>query len=213
MALSFIDDHSAQALARVAQEYKQSTRLLGIIESVVDNWQELDNAFWQLATERYLFTDVEIDQTTVNYEAEGVQLDVIGRILGLDRAALTDDEYRLALKAKIKVIHSSGTGEELIDIFATVEPDATVTVATEPPAYVTVTLSDPVTAAEAYLYRSFLRDGRAAGVAGTLLWQESSDATCLTLSNATAYPETDTLTGLGDTADTNAGGYLTGAGG
>jgi hypothetical protein len=211
--LAKIDNHAELALARVAEQYKNSTRLRGLIESVADQAQEIDDALWQLATERYLHSDAEIGGATVNYEAVGEQLDVIGRILDESRGAFTDDEYRLVLKGKIKVLKSSGTAEELIAIFYAVEPDSTITVRTDPPAYVVVILSDPITATEASVYVRFIRDGRAAGVAGTLEWQECVDASCLTLSDAAGYPETDTNTGLGDTANAAAGGYFTGAAG
>ena len=211
--LSKVDNHAELALARVAEQYKGSTRITGIIESVADQWQEVDDALWQLATERYLFSDAEIGGLTVNYEAEGDQLDVIGRLLGETRGSYTDAEYRLILKGKIKVLRSSGTAENLIDIFATCEPDATITVKTWPPAYVTVTLSDPITATDAGVYVRFIREGRAAGVEGTVEWQECADAACLTLSDEADYPDTSYTTGLGDTADALAGGYLTGASG
>jgi hypothetical protein len=218
--LSKIDNHAELALARVAEQYKKSTRINGIIESVADQWQEVDDALWQLATERYLFSDAEIGGVTVNYEAEGVQLDVIGALLDETRGAYSDDEYRLILKGKIKLLKSSGTAENLIDIFATCEPDATITVQTWPPAYVTVTLSDVITATDAGVYVRFIRDGRAAGVAGTLLWQETADAGCLILyaygdadPNGDGVLDTDTSTGLGDATDPTTGGALTGAAG
>lgn len=176
MALSYIDDHVDQALARCAQQYKQSTRLLGLLEAVVDQVQALDDAFWQLATERYLFTDAEIGSVTVNYEAVGVQLNVIGRILGEDRANLTDDQYRLVLKGKIRILRSSGTAEELVSIFHALFPDAVPTVTTRLPAYVSVQIDDPITATEAAIGSRFLRQGRAAGVHGSFRWQQSATA-------------------------------------
>ena len=103
--------------------------------------------------------------------------------------------------------------EELIAVFVCMEPDALITVATWPPAYVTVEISTVITAAKAVLYRSFLRQARAGGVAGTLLWQETADAGCLILSDEGDYPEMSTTQGLGDATDQTTGGVLSGAGG
>lgn len=214
MATTRITDHIDQALARLAQQYKDKPLIVGMIEALTDQFQDLDDAAWQLATECYLYNDAELGGgATVYYEAEGEQLDVIGAIIGEPRGALTDDEYRLVLRARTKLNRSSGTAENLIDIFHALLPTALITVQTWPPAYVTLTISTVVTAAEALLYRRFLREGRAAGVAGTLLWQEGDDAHCFIFSDAAAYPETDTNTGLGDATDPDAGGHLTGAAG
>lgn len=212
--LSYVDNHVELATARVAEEHKSNSHLVGIIEANAAQWQEIDNALWQLATERYLSTDAEIGTSTVFYEAEGVQLDVIGRILGLTRQNLTDAQYRQMLRAQIKVLHSAGTAEQLIGIFAAARPTATVVVSTQPPAYVYVTLDDDIIEAGlGDILVLMIRRGRAAGLAATLLWQETADSGCLTLSDATAYPETSAALGLGDATDLNTGGALTGAAG
>jgi hypothetical protein len=215
MALEYIDNHVELADARIAEQYKANTHLVGIIDANAEQWQEADDALWQLATERYLYSDAEIGSVTVNYEAVGEQLDVLGRILGLTRQNLTDDQYRLMLKAQVKLLRCSGTGEELIAVFHAARPDATVTVSTEPPAYVYVTLDGDVieTAALANVLVKMMYRGHAAGVAGTLCWQETADSGCLILSDATAYPETSATQGLGDATDSSTGGALSGAAG
>lgn len=213
MALSYIDTHSTDALARLAEQFKNSTKLRGLISAVADQVQDVDDALWQLAVERYLYSDAEIGDSTVNYEAEGVQLDVLGRVLGLQRGALTDAQYRLALKGQVKLLRSAGTAEELIAIFHAAQPDATITVTTWPPAYVTVEIDDVVASNLSAVLVTFIREGRAAGVAGTLLWRETADSGCLILSDAAAYPETSALQGLGDAFDPTTGGALSGAAG
>lgn len=184
MALSYIDNHVDLAEARVAEQYRLSTHLLGIIDAGAEQVQEIDNALWQLATERYLHSDAEINRVTVNYEAVGAQLDVLGRLLGLTRQNMTDDDYRAALKAQVKVLHSSGTAEEIIAVFYCVEPSSTITVTTWTIASLTCELSLPITATEALIYRKFLRRARAAGVKGILLWRQSPSAQCFKFCSA-----------------------------
>lgn len=63
--------------------------------------------------------------------AEGVQLDGLGQIIGVDRGPFDDDQYRALLRAQILVNRSSGTIAELITIVATAlgqdEADTTLT--------------------------------------------------------------------------------------
>lgn len=182
--LSYIDNHVDLALARVAQQYRGKARIEGVLTAIVDPLQEADNALWQLATERYLFSDAEIGSTTVNYQAVGVQLDVIGRIIGLTRSGMTDDDYRAALKAQVRVIKSSGATEEIIAVFYCVEPDSTITITNWTIASLTCELDLPITASEAVLYRRFLRQARAAGVKGILLWRQSPHINCFKFCSA-----------------------------
>jgi hypothetical protein len=174
--LSKIDNHAELAIGRVAEEYKQSTGLLGIIEAWADQTQEADDAIWQLATERYLYSDADIGDVTVNYEATGRQLDVLGRLLGESRGSMTDAQYRLLLKAKVRLIKSSGTTENLLSIFHALLPDATPECVTRPPSYVSVRIDDPITADEAYIGSRLLREGRGGGVYGSFRWQQSETA-------------------------------------
>ena len=219
MAATRVSDHVAQALGRLAEQYKNKPLIAGMVAALVQQFQDLDDAAWQLATECYLYNDAELGGATVYYEAEGLQLDVLGVILGMRRQALTDDEYRLVLRAQVKLNRSSGTTEELLTIFHALLPTDVVVAKTWPPAYVTLTIPSVVTAAEAALYQRFLRQARAAAVAGTMLWQETADPGCFILSDAADCPagapylEIDTNTGLGDATDPTAGGDLTGAGG
>jgi hypothetical protein len=74
--------------------------------------------------------------------AIGVQLDLLGRIVGEPRNGRTDDQYRIWIQAKIRVNRSSGTIEDLIDIFSILTGDqAIVTVVEYYPAKITVKLN------------------------------------------------------------------------
>jgi len=167
--------HADDAHERLAQMYRDKPILEGILAAVCAEVQEIENAIWQLASERGIVL-LYLDGDPQFSEAVGHQLDVVGKILNLTRGSMTDAEYRLALRAQIRVLKSSGTVEELIAVFVCVEPDALITVTTRPPAYFSLHLSEPITATEAALYRSFLRRARAGGVYGSLRWQQSATA-------------------------------------
>lgn len=66
--------------------------------------QDLENAFQQLLVDR-----------TVD-RAYGVQLDVIGRIVGQLRAGMADDVYRRYIRARISVNRSKGTVADVLKV-------------------------------------------------------------------------------------------------
>lgn len=193
-----ITDHATQALARLAQQYKGKPLIEGLISLLCTQIQEIEDAIWQMASERLLDNAI------------GAQLDRLGGILGQTRGAYTDEEYRLILRAKVLINRSSGTAEELIAIFSTVEPDATITVTDWPPACFELLLSDAISAADALMYRRFLTMARAGGVRGILRWYEVATTQRLTLSTHTSFT-TSTSRGLSSTAAPTVGGHLGGA--
>lgn len=170
-------DHTAQAAARLAEQYKDKVRLTGLLAALTDQIQLIEDALWQLSSERYL-----------DY-AIGTQLDAIGVIVDQARGAMTDEEYRKALQAKIKVNRSSGTVEELLAVFHAVLPTSTNTLTLWPPACFTLELGDVVTAVQAALYVTFLRAARLAGVRGILLWKESPTASCFRFDTGPGYDQ------------------------
>lgn len=105
MAATKITDHSARALARQWGIYSENPNISWLIERMASQVQEAEDAFYQLIAERWLDTAV------------GNQLDMLGEILGVDRNALDDDDYRLALKAAVARYKSSGRPEQVITSF------------------------------------------------------------------------------------------------
>ena len=184
--LTHIGDHAAQAVARLASQYKGKPLIEGLLAAFTAQVQALEDALYQLATNRYLDT------------AEGVQLDTLGKVLVLPRGAAGDPEYRQMLAAKIRVVHSSGTHEELLSVFVCVQPTAQLTITDDPPACFTLEIDNTITDAEAQLYVSFLRSAEAAGVRGILLYREARPDHLLIFSDDGDYPERDVATGLAD---------------
>lgn len=98
--------HEAEALARLAEEFKNKDNLKALLNALTKQVQALEDVFWDLFTKRSIDT------------AEGVQLDVIGRILKQPRGTSPDDaSYRLFLRARIRVLRSNGTPENVISVF------------------------------------------------------------------------------------------------
>lgn len=102
--------------------------------------------------------------------AEGEQLNVIGRIVKQEREGSSDADYRIRIRAKVLVNRSSGTINEIIDIFELLATDSTLTgavvhVTESPPAQMQLRFSG-VTLDDDQVRRltNLLRQAKAAGV-------------------------------------------------
>jgi hypothetical protein len=146
--------HQADALDRLPERHKNKTKLAALLNACTDETQNIENALWQLASERSL--DI----------AEGEQLDVIGRILNQDRATTSDDdEYRELLRVRILVNRSSGSVPDLVRIVQALAPTASVELIQNYPASFTVWLDDvEIDDATATLIADLLSEAKAAGI-------------------------------------------------
>lgn len=106
MRTTEITNYEEIALGRLRQQYKDLPNVEGIISSFTDQAQKLEDAI------QPFFDRLNIDIS------EGLQLNLIGEIVGQPRNGQTDDNYRVFLKGKIATNVSEGTPEELISIYA-----------------------------------------------------------------------------------------------
>lgn len=99
-------DHVKRGLARLLQQYKGKPRFEGLLRSYLNRIQELEDAIWEVILYRLL------------EDAEGAQLDAIGKIVGRGRGPLNyaDPEYLLAIRGQIRINRSCGTPPDMIDV-------------------------------------------------------------------------------------------------
>lgn len=109
-----ITDHVAQSKARLREQYKNVPEIVALIDSWTGQIQELEDIIFAMSVNRSVL------------QGEGVQLDLIGQILNVPRDARNDDDYRIALLAKIAQNVSSGTPEDVISIFKLITESAKV---------------------------------------------------------------------------------------
>ena len=103
-----ITDHIERAKKQLLTQYKEKLGIGYLIESFVDQIQQLENVFVTLSVERAV--DVAV----------GVQLDRIGVIVGIERVpGQSDTDYRLAIKIRIGQNLSEGEPESVIQTFRT----------------------------------------------------------------------------------------------
>lgn len=101
-----IESHITGAKDRLLTEYKDSTRLSGLVESLVKPLQKIED------------TLADMNDLRSVSKAVGYQLDMIGEIVGIHRVTgQSDSAYRLAIYGQIGVNRSTGTMENVIQAF------------------------------------------------------------------------------------------------
>lgn len=106
MNATLITDHQDQAVARLAHQFKEKTLIEGFVRSLTQEWQDLEQIFFDLVDDRLVSTAI------------GAQLDGIGSIVGEKRRGREDLAYRQAIIARIAINNSKGTPNEAITIFS-----------------------------------------------------------------------------------------------
>jgi hypothetical protein len=112
-AVTPITTHATDAKARLLQQFKEKTRIEALLDAINVEIQRYENEVMDLS-------DVlDIDAMG------GVNLDHIGNIVGQKRAGRTDADYRVAIRQKIAANVSSGTPDQLVEIFANITGSTT----------------------------------------------------------------------------------------
>jgi hypothetical protein len=190
MTIERITDHNERALARLLAQFKQSESHAGILGAFCNQVQGLEDAAFGLLITR------TIDG------ASGVQLDVIGRIVGQQREGRDDPTFRLWIRARILVNRRSGEVETINAVIAQVFPLALAQVIEFPPAALEAQVTGTITTAtDAHSLDTLLHLAKAAGVNVQTIYQTADDAGTFTLA-----ADDETGGGLGLAADDETGG-------
>lgn len=115
-------DITTPALERLVSTYERAENLQAYVSIVMGQFQELEETFIGLAFERTIET------------AEGVFLDVYGRIVGEKRNGLLDSAYRRFLQARILTNTTDGSLNALLRIVRLITNAFTVKFTPEYPA-------------------------------------------------------------------------------
>lgn len=103
-----IVDHVSRGVAQLISQFRAQPEVVAHLTAYLNWIQKLEDGIWQIIESRTL-------------EGEGVQLDVIGKLLGLgrggfDRAGADDESYRAALAIRIRVLRSFGTLKDFEEV-------------------------------------------------------------------------------------------------
>lgn len=97
-------DYVREGLGRFLEQYKGKPRINALAQVYLEEIQELEDAIWSVFVGRWLAN------------AEGVQLDTLGKIVGQLRNGQSDAVYKIYIGVKIKVNRSNGTAPNLLEI-------------------------------------------------------------------------------------------------
>ena len=175
MATTKITTHILDAVNRLALQFSDKQTIIDILTGAVTPVQTLEDALWQLFTERTIDTAI------------GQQLDDIGSIVTQPRNGLADAVYRGRIRAKISVLRSDGVVENLIQVATLMLDDsaATYEIEFQPPAGLAFrVLGNVPTDETADALMEFLKDSVAAGV--RLILETLTDVEADTFSFASA---------------------------
>lgn len=99
----YIPDHVAKGLALLTEQFKGKPNIEGLLKSWLAQFQSLEDVYQQIVSSRSL-------------QGVGVQLDILGSLVGERRLGRTDDSYKLAISVRILVNGSDGSNEDLQNI-------------------------------------------------------------------------------------------------
>ena len=188
------DDFALEAYLHVPTQLRDKENFIHTAAPFIAQLLEVETALIALRDER-----------TVD-AAVGVQLDGLGAIVGQDRGALDDDEYRAVIRAKIQANNSDSTPENLLRVATLAIPDVTWSISEQYPAGVLMS-SDGIsaTAVDDDVVLALFRLAKAAGV--KLQYRFDSTATPFTFSSQSGVVEADAALGFANAAQTVGGDF------
>lgn len=196
MALTQITDHSDRAIELLAQQFRGNVQVEALVRAFVNRIQELENLTIDV------LNSLDIDA------AVGQQLDLIGAIIGESRQGREDAEYRLYIRARIRLNIGSGTGPDIIDILTFVLAGRSAELRQYYPASFVVELHGATTDEDAAEASAILISATAAGVGSQLIFSEEDDATSFFWASGDSEESSSTQGWSTDADDDAEGGVL-----
>lgn len=196
-------DHQVRGLARILQAKEDDAGFQAWLSSYLKQIQKLEDATWEVIQK------VGID------DLEGVGLDALGVLVGRGRNGLGDPDYRIAIRAQIRINRSSGTALDMLTIARLSVPSGFSFRLTEHfPATEQIQVLGEVNFGIAVLLENLLQ-AKMGGVRLILQYAERPDDELFAFSSHSYddldpyVPQMDPDTGYGDYDDPDTGGRYT----
>ncbi len=190
-----ITTHIIDGLRRLLVQFRGRPNISGVLESYLTQVQEIENVGISLISLRY------VDN------AEGVQLDGVGSIVGEARAGRDDTDYRVAIKGRIRGNAANSRIEDILDLFVLLLPGFTFTLTEGTEASFSLTINEalPSTAASPGALNEQLQRAKGAGIRANLIYSELDPGLRFTFAPGDALePSNDQ--GYADDSPTTIGG-------
>ena len=198
MSVSKITTHIADALAKQPEHSKGKANNTLVLTAFATQIQELEDAWYDLYVLRRLG------------DAVGVQLDLLGRVVGQPRDGRNDADYERFISARIAANNSEGRIADLNRVARAVLGDdvAVITYSTGYPAGLTLEIySDETTASTAAILIEFLRDTVLGGVRIQLHFLTDTIANSFTWIDEADHVTVNVNQGWDDAAAPGSGGF------
>jgi hypothetical protein len=172
--IDYISDWSTRLTDQLYLQFADKPNIVALVQRVIaPQVQALEDSAQSLFTITS-FTD-----------SEGVNLDVLGRIVTQLRLALSDVDYQKSLGARILVNKSSGSVKNIFAVLAALTGANGFLYELGGTAQFDVIIKAPITDTFAAIAVSMLGDAKLGGVRAILEWQEDVDAQMFTTALAT----------------------------
>jgi len=187
-------DHVQKGLAKFLEQFKGKPVLASVLGSWLAQIQKLEDAIWEVI----LIRGIEL--------SEGIGLDHIGNIVGRKRLGLEDPDYRVALRAQIRINRSSGTPEDVIAVTELSLPPEGFSFEYEEeyPATVLIQVNEQVSFLITVLFDNLVR-AKDGGVRLFLLYIAHEQGNSFRFASS-AESESDPAQGFGNVLDPSTGG-------
>ena len=160
MTIAKTTTHAAEAKDNLAGQFKGQEKLEALLTAFINEVQDLENVLFDV-----------LELTSLD-EAFGEQLDGFGSIVGENREGRTDDDFRLAIRARLRLNLSNGTAEDMIELIRALVGDKQVEIVEDfafSPAHFDAYILDPIDV-DGFQVAKFVRSGKPAGVRAILHW-------------------------------------------
>lgn len=101
-----VKNHEDQAFSRLLEQFKDKPNIEALLKGWMKGVQTTEDSLFDLLNNRSIQT------------AFGIQLDYIGKIVGIKRGGRSDTSYREAIQLQILINTSEGTPDDILEILS-----------------------------------------------------------------------------------------------
>lgn len=101
-----VKNHEDQAFSRLLEQFKDKPNIEALLKGWMKGVQTTEDSLFDLLNNRSIQT------------AFGIQLDYIGKIVGIKRGGRSDASYREAIQLQILINTSEGTPDDILEILS-----------------------------------------------------------------------------------------------
>lgn len=162
MTLTKNNDQIGTGLALILEQFKDSPDFLALLTVFLKQVQDVEDVLFELKDLRFLD------------DAVGVQLDLLGELLGVGRGGLTDEAFRSRLRVQILINLATGTIQSILDPLEVLLPTNTFTMTETFPASLSVTAEESISEVDGDIAGETVLQTRPAGVEASFRFFEDT---------------------------------------